>query len=101
MLAAVFSPHFRMKTAYWDSGDPEMYVSHPKPPLEQPRLPAGGGRQGGGTSEGRNPKAEVRSVSAVSDEAVFGFRISTFFRVSGFGLRISAPLPCPGIKLWR
>jgi len=38
--------------------------------------------------EGRNPNAQP-------DQALFGFRTSVFFRVSGLGLRISSPPSLP------
>src|SRR5438105_2993450 len=39
-------------------------------------------------SEDRNPKTRTPSARAVSDTARFGFRVSDFFRISGFGFRI-------------
>src|SRR5664280_2666940 len=41
-------------------------------------------------SEAPNPRRLRRSGSS-ADQAVLGFRVSAFFRISGLGLRISTP----------
>src|ERR1039457_6059006 len=81
---------------------PKPHQSHtkatPKPHQSRPR-----------PGKIRKPKAESRRKSEVrspnskltqrtrhsGDRAIFGFRVSAFFRVSGFGLRISVPRKAP------